>query len=183
MRVSVIGIVALAGVAGRPRSAAGPPPGHTGGFGEPTCQACHAGAPVNADGGSLTILGWDRATCGERLAVTVRLERPGTRRGGFQLAVRWADGPARGRQAGRILTPDHERVEIVTDAAGIQFAQHSSAATADTAAGAFQWDLTWDPPRCPAAIAVHAAANASNDDDSELGDHVYTASLQVHLEE
>jgi len=32
----------------------GPPPAHTGGFGEPTCRACHFDGDLNAEGGGLT---------------------------------------------------------------------------------------------------------------------------------
>ena len=34
-----------------------PPPGHTAGFGEPSCISCHLGNDVNAFGGSVTIEG------------------------------------------------------------------------------------------------------------------------------
>jgi len=33
----------------------GPPPGHTGGFGEPTCQECHSEFDVNASSGALGV--------------------------------------------------------------------------------------------------------------------------------
>ena len=35
----------------------GPPPGHTGGFYEPTCIACHEGNDINAFGGRVSIEG------------------------------------------------------------------------------------------------------------------------------
>src|SRR5690606_8758969 len=34
-----------------------PPPAHTGGFGEPTCQQCHFDAPLNDPGGALYVEG------------------------------------------------------------------------------------------------------------------------------
>jgi len=38
-------------------SAEGPPPGHTGGLGEPTCRACHFDAPEELEVGELVLKG------------------------------------------------------------------------------------------------------------------------------
>jgi len=54
----------------------GPPVAHTGGFGEPTCQACHQGEPLNAPGGSLRIEGLpQRYEPGRAYTLTMVLRR------------------------------------------------------------------------------------------------------------
>ena len=65
----------------------GPPPGVTGGFGEPTCHACHFDHPINAPGGSLRLGGLPESyTAGVRYSIRVGLTRRGTQRAGFQIA-------------------------------------------------------------------------------------------------
>ena len=50
----------------------GPPPGHTGGFGEPTCAVCHFDVPEPDPAGGLVIEGVPEAfTPGERYLLTV----------------------------------------------------------------------------------------------------------------
>ena len=52
-----------------------PPPGHTGGFGEPTCVICHQGSDLNAFGGGVTIEGLpSEYVQGARYLLTVLLE-------------------------------------------------------------------------------------------------------------
>ena len=75
----------------------GPPPAHTGGFGEPTCQACHADNPLNAPGGSLALRGLPAVYApATAYRVTITLRRPGLGRAGFQLAARFATGDQAG---------------------------------------------------------------------------------------
>jgi hypothetical protein len=70
-----------------------PAPGHTGGFDEPTCRACHFDQSVNDAEGSLTLDGVpQRVQPGKTYRLIVTLERPGLARGGFQLSARFADG-------------------------------------------------------------------------------------------
>ena len=179
---AVAGVCALA-LAGAPRAGRGyvdgPPPAHTGGFGEPTCAACHLGATVDSTGGSLQVTAPATFTPGGEHAVEVRLVRAGMRRAGFQLSARFAGGPLAGQQAGELVPaePPEPPVQVVT-AHTVSYAGHTPATAERIEGGTALWRLRWRAPVGAAASAVvfHAAANAADYDDSELGDRVYVAS-------
>ena len=79
----------------------GPYPNVTGGFGEQSCHLCHLDNPINAPGGSVELSGVPPIyLAGERYSITVTLSREGLRRGGFEIAARYASGRQKGRQAG-----------------------------------------------------------------------------------
>ena len=158
-----------------------PLPEHTGGFGEPTCHACHFAEPLNAPGGSLALEGVPPAyTPGATYRLTVRLRKPDMRRGGFQLAGRFADGSAAGQQAGTLRPVDAERVAITpAGSTAVQYAHHTLDGTALAHPDAAEWTLEWTPPdTARGPVVFHAAANAANDDASAFGDFVYTQQAQ-----
>lgn len=153
-----------------------PIPGYTGGFGEPSCHACHFDLPLDDSEGELRLKGVpERFTPGSSYRLTVVLERPGVVRGGFQLAARFAEGELEGASAGT-LVPVDERVRTSRDdGTGVTYAHHSPEGTLAKRPGNLFWELEWLAPGEPVApVLFHAAANASNDDDSELGDSIYT---------
>lgn len=154
----------------------GPLPAHTGGFGEPSCHFCHYDNPVNDHGGTLDLTGVpDLYTPGEAYPLTVRLARPGARRAGFQLSVRFAGGPVRGQQAGR-LEPAAGGLQIVkADETGVDYLTHDESGSRADSSGAAAWRFRWVAPSAPAGpVLFHVAANAGNGDQSPLGDYVYT---------
>ena len=153
----------------------GPPEGTTGGFGEPTCESCHHGEPPNAPGGALRVVAPETFTPGEEHVVEVRLERGGMGRAGFQLSVRFAGGARGGSQAGELL-PVGGDVQVVASH-DVAYAGHTATGVDGVAEGVATWRLRWRAPDAAAPVVFHAAANAANDDDSELGDHVYTAEV------
>ena len=158
----------------------GPPPAHTGGFGEPTCRQCHFDVELNAPGGELAVGGVPpRYRAGRSYELVVTLRRPGMLRGGFQLAARFADGAAAGTQAGA-LTPSDERSALVRDSVtAVRYVQHTQAGTA-VAGGEARWNFRWTAPGAArVAVVLHVAANAANDDDSPLGDYIYTRAVAV----
>ncbi|HEX2163349.1 MAG TPA: choice-of-anchor V domain-containing protein [Thermoanaerobaculia bacterium] len=153
-----------------------PPPAHTGGFGEPTCALCHRGAPVDAPGGSLTLVVPPSYAAGEVVEIELRLARPGMERAGFELAARFADGELAGRPAGTLAAASPAvRILPAHRPAGVAYAVHGEEG-AEPADGEARWRLRWRAPD-PAAgpVVFHAAANAGNLDDSEYGDFVYLA--------
>lgn len=156
-----------------PRHADGPPPGRTGGFGESTCSECHRRGPIGDSTGSLTIDSLPASYQPDReYRLTVLLTRPGMMVGGFQLAVRTNDGSA--RQAGYLASTD-DRSMVVTQWLGpIQYLQHTRTGTALTGSDSARWTFIWRAPDGAGPVAFHVAANAANDDNSELGDVVYT---------
>jgi hypothetical protein len=161
---------------GGPRSADGPEPGHTGGFGEPTCHVCHFDGPLNPPGASVAIEGLpDSFAPGRTYRFDVVVRGEDLRRAGFQAAIRFSAGDSVGRSAGT-LAPTDNRAAIVRAANGISYAQHVYAGTAPVEPRIGRWSLDWTAPADGAApVVLHIAANAADDNNSESGDAIVTA--------
>ena len=166
----------------------GPPPGHTGGFGEPLCAECHFGGPVNAEPGTLSVATPDRYEPGETHSLTVRLRHPEMAAAGFQLAVRFADEPRAGEQAGTLGAPSvrastgaamPSRTAVTVDSLGVEYAHQTLDGAALTGPGVAEWTVEWTAPESEAAVVVHVAGNAANDDASEFGDFVYAREARI----
>ena len=167
--------VAMAAAGARPYPERAPL-GHTGGFGEPTCMRCHAGDGINPPGGTLVLEGLPAAyEPARRYRLSMNLDRPGTRRAGFQLAIRFVGGEPSGLTAGRLRVLD-ERVQL-EDSAGVGYAFHTSAGSGLTAPNRAVWALEWTAPGDGGRVVAHFVGNAANDDASELGDLVYADSV------
>lgn len=157
----------------------GPPLAHTGGFGEPTCRACHFDAELNEAPGGLVLKGLPAAyEPGERYRFTVALSRAGMGRAGFQLAARFAGGGDAGEQAGELRAVNGDRVEVVRhEASGVLYARHREAGTEPITPDSTRWRLDWTAPAAAAGdVVFHVTANAANDDASEFGDFIYATS-------
>lgn len=161
--------------------AAGPPPGHTGGFGEPTCQSCHSEYPLDVEG-TLSVEGLpERYAPGDTYAVTVVLRSTGMARAGFQGAVRFAEGERSGRQAGTLQALD-ARLQVVTDSlSGVQYVQHRIGGTDVPDPEVVTWTFAWTAPAAHGPVAIHLAANSANGDDSPFGDLIYTAERRIDV--
>jgi hypothetical protein len=96
--------------------------------------------------------------------------------GGFQLTARFEDG---GGQAGTLSVThgDRDRVKVSTDR-GIQYAYHQRPGTALTGRNVVRWTLRWTAPPGGGSVLFHVAGNAANEDDSQFGDFIYTASVR-----
>ena len=160
----------------------GPYPNVTGGFGEQSCHLCHLDNPVNAPGGAVSLEGVPSAyAAGQTYEVTVTISRDGLRRGGFEIAARFASGRQRGKQAG-IWKPVDNRVQLIPGAVDkvLTFVQHNLAGSRVPATGANKWTVEWTAPESATApVQFNVAANASNNDDSPLGDYIYLKSVRV----
>ena len=155
----------------------GPPPAHTGGFGEPTCRECHSDSDLNEPGGTLAIGGVPRSYVpGRAYELEIILRRAGMLRAGFQLAARYETGDSPGRPAGT-LAPTDGRTAVVWDTTThVSYIEHTFPGSNVTGART-RWTIRWTAPAAPAppgAVIFHVAANAANDDDSPLGDFIYT---------
>jgi hypothetical protein len=160
--------------------AEGPFPGFTGGFGEPTCQQCHAGNDLNAPGGKLALTGVpDAYVPGQSYAVTVSLSREGLEKGGFQLAARFLSGPSKGKDAGTLaaLGPD---VQLIKSEDGkTNYVQHTPQGTSAAKPGLLAWKFRWTAPKIAGAVSFDAAANASNNDGAPMDDFIYATTKTV----
>ncbi len=159
----------------------GPYPNVTGGFGERSCHLCHLDNPVNAPGGSLEIAGVPPSyTPGQLYTITVRIEREDMRRAGFEIAARFASGKQKGRQAGawRVLDARAQLIPGAVDKA-LTFVQHNLAGSRSPSRGSNAWTIEWTAPAVATApILFNVAGNASNNDDSPLGDYIYLKSAR-----
>ena len=152
----------------------GPPPAHTGGFGEPTCEACHVGgAEPGTPGARAELILPGTFEPGQTYDITVVVRRERLARGGFELAARFASHePLAAREAGRLALADTARTGLVRDSArSVTYARHTRPGTRGTA-GELRWRLRWTAPTERQAVVFHAALLAANDDDSNLGDEV-----------
>ena len=146
-----------------------PPLAHTGGFGEPTCLQCHFDGALNEPGGELQVDGLPRAyTPGETYALDVRVAHDAMERGGFQMAARFAEGAHEGRQAGHFTA---EAEVVVESAEGVEYVRQ---AASELVPDSMHWLVRWTAPdTAKGPVVFHAAANASNGDESPFGDYVY----------
>lgn len=153
----------------------GPPPGHTGGFGEPTCRVCHFEHALNAPGASLDVEGWPDEIIPDALyRLTVRVGGEGIGAAGFQMSARFASGLRAGSNAGMLKSID-DRTAVRRDArTGIAYAQHVESSIAPSSGDVVEWVVDWvAPSAAEEAILLHVAANAANGDASEFGDRIY----------
>lgn len=147
----------------------GPPAGHTGGFGEPTCHACHLEYEVNGADGLLTLEGWPKTyRAGESYTLTVSLQAEGMPRAGFQLAVRTSQG---GLQAGTLVPIDG--LVVVRDSAGVSYAQQTRDGSRVADGRSASWVLSWTAPDGAGPVQVDLAANSANGDNSPFGDLIF----------
>ncbi len=154
----------------------GPPLRSAGGFGDETCHKCHFENDLNDPVGSLGLDGVpENYVSGEQYVIQIVIERPEIRRGGFQLAARFANGDRAGEQAGS-LVPLDERVEVATEEnTQVQYARQTLSGSLPGPEDTAGWSVRWTAPEDAAgAIRFNLAGNASNYDASEFGDFVYT---------
>ncbi len=158
-----------------------PPPAHTGGFGEPTCRACHFDLPLNQPLGSLTVRGpVEGYEAGRRYVLTVEVSHPEMEAAGFQISARFAAGPRAGRQAGVLAGLDSTVSVVAAGDPAVAYAGQSRAGTAPHWDGAARWPVEWRAPTDDLApVVFHIAANAANHDASEFGDYIYVDSVIV----
>jgi hypothetical protein len=153
------------------------PPGFSGGFGEPSCHACHFHAELNSAPGRVTMTGVpDRFTPGSRYPLTITLTRPAMKLAGLQLTARFKDG---GAQAG-MLAPDageHDRVRIDAQR-DVQYVNQRRKGTSLDRSNTAIWRLIWTAPPSGGPVVLHVAANAADGDDTVEGDYIYTATVE-----
>lgn len=155
-----------------------PPPGYTGGFTEPTCQACHFEAEANTGKGKAMIRGLPAYYApGGVYRVTVVVTQPGLAVGGFQMSARYEDG---GAQAGVFEpAPADRKRAAVTSLDGTTYIHHTADGAQPAAKDTARWALLWTAPQRADNVVFHLAGNAGNDDTSPLGDFIYTTTARA----
>src|SRR4029079_13596248 len=141
-------------------------PNVTGCFADQSCHLCHLDNPINAPGGSVTIDGVPPSYVpGQSYPVKVTIARDGLRRGGFEIAARFASGRQKGRQAGA-WKPMDARVQLIPGAVDkvLTFVQHNLSGSRVAKTGANAWTIEWTAPAADAPVQFNVAANASNND-------------------
>lgn len=161
----------------------GPPIRHSGGFGEPTCRACHAGGS-DAPPPTLEVTGLPAAfEPGRTYDLTVAVRRAGLERAGFQFAARFAPGTDReALQAGVLAVGDSVEVGLDRDSTAartLMYARHTRRGSVVAPAGAQAWRLRWTAPNERELVVFHVAVVAANDDNSAFGDDVAGLALFV----
>lgn len=179
-RAALLGVALLAWPApGATRASAGyasdPPLGHTGGFGEPTCQACHTDVALNHPDATLAAEGLPDPYASRAVyRITVSVTGVGQERGGFQASIRFAEGPRRGLQAGHLSATD-QRVLVGTDTlTSVQYAVHSEEGAELVAHERGEWVVEWTAPESGGPVVLHVVANSANGDNSPFGDLIHT---------
>ena len=139
-------------------TAEGPPPGFSGGFGEPSCVACHLGSDANAFGGRVILEGLPTAyEPGGEYLLTVLLQAEGTVVAGFQVTARFSNGSERRQNAGTLSPVDGR--SAVTDSAGISYLHQSRAGSLTRSGSGSSWTLRWIAPPDGGAVTLNVAAN------------------------
>ena len=150
----------------------GPPVHHTGGFGEPTCHACHFDGMFNSPEASAQVMNIpDAFATDSTYLITVVVSRADLGAAGFSISSRLGNSG----QAGSFHATD-DRVAVESGPSGVQFAMHTLDSSDPVAADSNAWTLMWTAPSGADTVYFHLAANAANGDDSEFGDLIKTVS-------
>lgn len=146
----------------------------SGGFGDETCHMCHNDNMLNDPAGTFRVVGLPESyRAGETYRVTIRLKRNGLLAAGFQISARGSDG----KQAGTWKTLDDATQQAASrEIDGLEFVQQTLGGS--TFDGEAVWEMDWTAP-ASGDIRFYAAANASNDDASPLGDYIYTSEMEA----
>ncbi len=141
---------------------------------------CHSDLGLNLPGATLTLLDvpttyWPDSTYTIRVRMTSTFTPVGSgRRWGFQLV---AINAATGDSAGTLLNVNANTQALYGTASyvGRRYIEHTLAGTFAGNNGPVEWSVRWKAPSTPVARVIFCAAgNASNNSDSNSGDHIYT---------
>ncbi len=166
----------------------GPPARVTGAPGDSSraCTLCHTGV-LNSGAGSVTILlqSGPFYIPGVKQRIAVQVSDPVQRRWGFELTARLNSDLEDG-QAGDFTPVDNMTQVICEDygpkpcASGVSFVEHTSAGTRNGTTGGVTFQFDWTPPAADVGpVTFYVAGNAANGDGTDVGDLIYTSSVQL----
>jgi uncharacterized protein (TIGR03437 family) len=142
---------------------------------EGNCTACHFGNALNASGGTFQILDVPASYMpGQEYTIKVSLNRGTLSRAGFQLTALTDDGQFAGT-----LTSTDNRTQKVSGQVGSSnrdYIEHTNTGSSISPAGTAEWTFKWTAPATRGGkITFYASGNAANNNNSQLGDFIYTA--------
>jgi uncharacterized protein (TIGR03437 family) len=171
----------------------GPDAGVSGVPGEASCMACHTGPPGP---GSVTVTfpGGAIYAPGVRQHLVVTINDTAQRRWGFQLTARLANSSS--TQAGTFIPGADGYTQLVctqtsfrseafgnicaSNGMALQYIEQTASGSRPGAKSPASFEFDWMPPATYAGnVILYVAANAANGDNSERGDHIYTAKYTV----
>jgi uncharacterized protein (TIGR03437 family) len=171
----------------------GPDAGNSGVPGEESCGGCHNGPPGQGSV-AVTFPSGLSYSPGVKQHLVITITDPAQRRWGFQLTARIAGSP--GTQAGSftpsadgytqlVCTQNNFRSEVfgngcASNGMALQYIEHTRTGTRPDAKSPVSFEFDWTPPATSGGnLVVYVAAVAANGDNSERGDHTYTAAYTV----
>jgi uncharacterized protein (TIGR03437 family) len=157
--------------------------------GEDSCTRCHSG-PAGSGSVTVTFPGALTYTPGARQHLVVNITDAAQKRWGFQLTARQANSSS--TQAGTFAAGADGYTQLVctqtnfrsqafgntcaTNGMALQYIEHTQSGSRLGTAGGVTFEFDWTPPASNAGnLEVYVAALAANGDNSEHGDHTYTA--------
>ena len=167
-----------------PKAAAGHP-GSTGAPNEKTCAqvGCHADLTVNPGDlvNTLTFNAGDSLyEPGKTYTITVKVEKPGISRFGFEL-VALRDG--NNANIGTLKITNSTKTQIINGISpnfSRRYATHTLNGTIPTAPGIGEWTFDWTAPTTSVGpVTFYYATNASDNNNQSSGDQIFLSSFQI----
>lgn len=147
--------------------------GHTGGFGEETCAACHFAGESAENLDAAFEDAADLYEPGERYEFFVSLADSSADVAGFQLSARFEDGA----QAGTLETLDDGAA--VEEEDGVQYATHTEPREPGED-GRYRFKVRWTAPEDAASpVTLNAAAVTAVEDMSPVGDNAHEIETEI----
>jgi FG-GAP-like repeat len=154
-------------------SASGPLPGNSGAPGETTCTNCHI---ANPGAGQFLITAPASYVPGQTYQITVRHQTADTtrRRWGFQLTGLANTTPAAN------FTPLNGNAFVVDGLNGRRYIEHTLLGSFINQQNVASWTFNWTAPATNIGdVRLYAAGNQANNDGTENGDQIYTATANI----
>jgi len=117
----------------------------------------------------------------------VQVSDPQQHRWGFQMSARLKSDLVNG-QAGDFKPTDAD-TQVICDSGNpkpcapnalVQFIEHTAAGTRPGTSSGSSFEFDWTPPHTDAGnVVLYVAGNAASGDNTQLGDHIYTASVEL----
>jgi uncharacterized protein (TIGR03437 family) len=145
-----------------------------------SCTQCHTGTALNAGGGSVRLVFPSGLTYtpGQAQNLTIVITDGAASTYGFEMTARLESGPST-QQAGSFTAATNQKV-ICSDnnvqpasgcgGTGLQWIEHTQPSLSNTIS------VQWTPPLASSGnVHIYVSSNATNGDNTRLGDHIYAA--------